>query len=397
MIGFDYAVVGRGLIGAAATKYLSEAGARVVCIGPDEPERPQTHRGVFASHYDQGRLTRQFDRDVVYSKLAGRSIDAYPKIAAAGRTPFHMPVGLLVAESPQLPAGHPDSPLHTARTLGRRFDLYDVGDRSWMKAFPALMFPESYRILHEPAPAGYINPRRMLKAQLTIATDEGASIVPETVVRVRRDHGSVVVETDSGNRYETKATLVAAGAFTNYHDLVPRKLSFQPETESIVLARVSESDARQLARAPTVIYSLEDMEVSGVYVTPPILYPDGNHYIKIGANTIYDTEPSSLDAIGAWFRSGDSDRCKDALARVLRSMWPQVDFLSFHTTRCIICRTPNGYPIVDEVEDGLFVAAGGNGGAAKSADAIGRLAAGLMQHVDWPDELPREVFRAQYP
>ena len=50
-------VVGCGLFGSAATRHLSERTDGVVCIGPKEPKNRQDHNGVFASHYDEGRMT----------------------------------------------------------------------------------------------------------------------------------------------------------------------------------------------------------------------------------------------------------------------------------------------------------------------------------------------------
>ena len=42
---------------------------------------------------------------------------------------------------------------------------------------------------------------------------------------------------------------------------------------------------------------------------------------------------------------------------------------------CANCRTETGLPLVGKVRGQLYVAAGGNGLAAKSSDEIGRLAA----------------------
>lgn len=57
---FNVAVIGIGMIGAAALCYLSkpETGLRVVGIGPAEPQDWATHQGAFASRYDQARITR---------------------------------------------------------------------------------------------------------------------------------------------------------------------------------------------------------------------------------------------------------------------------------------------------------------------------------------------------
>ena len=59
---------------------------------------------------------------------------------------------------------------------------------------------------------------------------------------------------------------------------------------------------------------------------------------------------------------------------------------------CVYTETPTGLPYVGWVEDGLAVAIGGNGAAAKSSDEWGRLAAGLFAADGWTDSLPASLF-----
>lgn len=395
MESFDYAVVGKGLIGSAAASALSETEGSVAVVGPDEPRQPRQHRGVFASHYDQGRITRLIGRDVLYSRLAELAIDRYAEIEAGSGIRFHSPVGMIIAETPTVPDGHMKRPLATARELARQFTLYEPPDRSWKGSFPFFDFPASYRLIHEPAPAGFINPRAMVSAQLKIAETNGATVIRETVLRVVPDGEGFELVTEQGRRLRAGRVVVSAGAFTQCHALIPHPLAFEAETETILLARVGARDATRLKDAPVVIYLVDDPEIWDAYMTPPMRYPDGYDYIKIGANSIYDERLDSLEAIGRWFRTGDSDRSKDALARTVRSLWPGLELSSFHTNRCILSKTPSGYPMVDELAPGWFVAAGGNGGSAKSADALGRLAAALMLERSWPDAIPRDALRAQ--
>ncbi len=79
-------------------------------------------------------------------------------------------------------------------------------------------------------------------------------------------------------------------------------------------------------------------------------------------------------------------------------MLPGVDFESFEMKPCLITDTPSGLPYVDQIADDLYVAVGGNGHAAKSADAIGALAAGLVRGAgEWSDdELDRNQFVARF-
>ena len=200
-------------------------------------------------------------------------------------------------------------------------------------------------------------------------------------------------KTRSGERYRANKVLVTVGSFINCFNLFPQPLPFQAETEIIILGQVSPTEADRLSGLPTVSYTIDDPVIRDVYMTPPVRYADGNLYIKMGANTPADYHPSSLAEIQAWFRTGDSDAYLADLTRVLRSILPAVDFLSFQTKRCIITRTPNTYPTIDQISERTYVAAGGNGSGAKGADTIGRLAASLLLDGRWLPNIPRNLFR----
>jgi glycine/D-amino acid oxidase-like deaminating enzyme len=73
-------------------------------------------------------------------------------------------------------------------------------------------------------------------------------------------------------------------------------------------------------------------------------------------------------------------------------MLPEVEFQSFTVKPCIYARTPTLRPFIDHLGPRVVVAAGGNGRAAKSADAIGSLAARLALTGDWEDALPSSAF-----
>jgi len=53
--------------------------------------------------------------------------------------------------------------------------------------------------------------------------------------------------------------------------------------------------------------------------------------------------------------------------------------------------TAHERPYVDRLAGGLFVAAGGCGAAAKSSDAIGRMAARLVENGTWASESRRSA------
>ena len=79
MTVYDIAVIGKGLIGSAAARHLAVSfhDLKVCVIGPDEPQIRKAHDGVFASHYDQGRITRVLDPSPLWGHLARESIKQY--------------------------------------------------------------------------------------------------------------------------------------------------------------------------------------------------------------------------------------------------------------------------------------------------------------------------------
>ncbi|MGO7638765.1 FAD-dependent oxidoreductase, partial [Rhizobium leguminosarum] len=68
----------------------------VAVIGPDEPDDRKAHQCVFASHYDEGRITRTIDPDRNWALLSNRSIDRYGEIARDSSIDFYSEVGCVV-------------------------------------------------------------------------------------------------------------------------------------------------------------------------------------------------------------------------------------------------------------------------------------------------------------
>ncbi|XP_077868852.1 uncharacterized protein LOC144359609 [Saccoglossus kowalevskii] len=77
-IVYDLCIVGAGLIGSAAARHATiiSPNAKICLIGPNEPKE----RSIFASHYDEGRITRILDTDPTWSVLSRRSVSRYRDI-----------------------------------------------------------------------------------------------------------------------------------------------------------------------------------------------------------------------------------------------------------------------------------------------------------------------------
>ena len=395
---YDYIVVGNGLMGSAAARYLSQEGGSVAIIGPGEPANHKEHDGVFSSHYDQGRLTRELSQDPIWSLVARQAVQKYSMLEEQSGLVFHGPVGRVHASNPSAEERREllDWLEQASQEYGIEYQYFEKGDRSWKELFPFLDFPIDYDLFYEPAPAGYINPRQMLLAQNVIAQQQGAVVYEELVVDVEPTAAGVTIMTAEGNHFSAEKVLVACGAFTNFNNLLAEPIPLRLKTESMVWGEVDEATAVRLQAMPGIGYNIEDPDIDDIYIAPPVLYPDGTYKIKIGCNTVGELWPQTLAEVQAWFQSEATDQGKPAMEKALQRVLPNVHFRNMTFHRCIATYTPSGYPTIDQVpsdENGrLFVATGGNGSGAQGADTLGHWAAGLMIDGRWPDDLSRQPF-----
>ena len=209
-----------------------------------------------------------------------------------------------------------------------------------------------------------------------------------------RIHKGFTTSTDLEKAYNAKKLVVATGAFANCFDVLPQKLELTVKTETTLLAKLDVGEANRLVKMPSFIFNLEHPELDSFYMLPPIRYPDGNVYLKLGANTRSDRYLENIEEMRTWMQVGESDVSAKALKEVMQLVVPNLQAQSYETKRCLVSYTPQGYPFIDELEPKLFVALGGNGSSAKSFDALGSLAARLVQTGRWQDHLDADLFKA---
>lgn len=390
----DYLVIGKGLFGTAALRYLTHFSPNVAVIGPDEPETAAAGT-VFASHYDQGRITGLLGRSLLWSQLAYWSIAQYRPLEAASGVAFYEPCGRLHVQQ-----GGLDPDFVAAVQARWPVESTRYSATALRKRFPYLRFPAEFDGVYEGPPAGYINPRALIQAQLAVAADAGATIIRETAVALEVTAQGVAVRTQEGGRYTAAKALLATGAFSNGFDLLPRRLDLRVKSETIVLAEVPPVLAARLAPMPAVSYAIDAPTLEGIYLLPPIRYPDGRTYVKMGCNTGSDRYFTTLEAMRAWFVAGDTRTEAADMVVALQEIVPELGDLgedAWQMKRCIVTYTATRHPYIDAVVPGrLYVAVGGNGTGAHPSDAVGRVAVGLMATGEWPAALPRAPFQAHF-
>jgi len=389
---FRIAVIGKGMIGSAAARHLSLLTDGIALIGPDEPAVRADHFDVFGSHYDEGRIYRTLDRDPIWGRLAQRSIARYAEIEEQSGIQFHAEVGMLAASVP----GHADiveGYAGTGEALGVAFDRLSGDDLA--RRFPYLRFGPASLGVFEPRAAGHISPRRLVAAQTAAAERHGATIVREPVHTVTPAGDGVEITTASGQTIKAGRALVATGGFANVHAVLPRPLHIVPRGRTIVLAKVAESLLGRLGAMPSLIVS-GSAPLSDPYILPPIRYPDGRWYIKLGTGQL-GRQLTTLDEFGEWFRSPGAAEDRGLLTQTVVSLIPDLEGAAIHTDTCVVTATAHGYPYLDLLDGGrICVAVGGNGKAAKSSDEIGRLAANLVLTGAWQDDVPATPFQVRY-
>lgn len=355
------AVVGSGLWGSAAARHLAKAGCDITLIGPGEPEQKSTHQGIFASHYDEGRITRKNALDPYWCGVSIAAIERYAEIEEESGVAFFTSCGAIMA-------GHED---WMARVdVGRRkyaieCEVLDVDGLA--QRFPYFQFPSGFKGYHEPTGAGHVSPRRLVAAQRKAAVNHGVKWLDQVAEAVDDDG---TVHTDD-ERLSFDQILVTAGYNTD--DVLGRNAMLDVYARTVAFFEVDEVQTEALSQMPTLVWDTPN----DPYLLPPIRYPDGKLYIKLGGDP-EDVHLDGPDAIHDWFRSGGNPDVRDHLEHEFRKLMPSVDIKSVSMTSCVTSWTKDRLPEIAHLSDRITVATGGNGAGAKCSDEIGRLGAALV-------------------
>jgi glycine/D-amino acid oxidase-like deaminating enzyme len=379
---FDFVVVGRGMMGAAAARHLSRTGASVALVGRGEPTDWQKHDGVFSSHYDSGRITRTIDQNPDWALLANRSIARYREIEAESGIAFYGETGCLISG----PAG--SDFVNSVEAVAKRHGLdAPLLDRPELRArFPWFDLPESSAGVFEAKGAGYVDPRKLVAAQIVCFEKAGGVSILEDVVSVTDAGDWASVTLKSGEVVTGGRVLVATGGFSRAPGLLPKVPSLVVKARTVVLAQLSPEQVEAYAGMPSWID--ESTEPSDhFYFLPPIVYPDGHSYLKIGGDPT-EVEIEDEQAIRDWFRGEGGPEAIANLKRLLARSVPDLDPVRLLSVPCVTTYTVHGYPYAGFVGgERVALLTGGNGAAAKSSDEIGRIGADLVirGRMDEPD------------
>jgi sarcosine oxidase len=272
-------------------------------------------------------------------------------------------------------------------------DFQIFNNASELKTFNAdLHFPHSAKGSYEPAPSGHINPRLLIKAQSEVFKRNGGKIFNNTVIDVSFENDAIKITCLDDQIFHAKKVLLAPGSFVNYFNLLKNKLVLKVKSETTIWVKVTEEEAQRLSSLPPLLYKINEQQVQDIYLIRPLKYPDGNFYLKMGANIPNDVYFKSLPEIQEWFKKGHKNDNRPVLEKALKSLLPGISIEEVHEKRCIVCYTKHNKPYIGPVDKGLFVAAGGNGYAAMSSDTLGKIAATVLLEKQFPDGFSAKDF-----
>jgi glycine/D-amino acid oxidase-like deaminating enzyme len=410
---FDFAVVGAGPLGSAATRHLTERQCRVALIGPGDVGDFTAHTGPWSGWSDETRMLHAVDVPLLSGVLAKRSRRRFAELQAKTGISFTTAQpALTVAPTAELltglMAGAAESTSDAAYDDPGTDAYFDIGsfhrtaldldvpaeplDEAALAArFPDLTLAPGHEGLYQPDSL-LINPRRFVAAQQSAAAAAGATRIVDHVVSLTPRSGGYELVTAGGRRIHASRVVLAAGAYLNLAGLAPRPLAFHTFGATVTLARVTPS----AVDFPTLMYlkATESAPFGGLIV-PPVRYPDGSWYIKGVGDSMVGAPLHDTAEAQAWVRTGGDPKDPERFRAVLDELLPHLEVGDISTRPCLITINDTGFPYIGLVDDGLVVATDGDHGVTL-ADEIARLAAGLATDGTWRDTLPAEQFTPKY-
>lgn len=121
-----------------------------------------------------------------------------------------------------------------------------LGNEELESKFPYLNFADSDEGIFEKRHAGYINPRKMVMAQIVVASNQGCDVIRDIVLNIENFEMGYKLLSERGKIIWTKKVLLATNAFTGLHKLLKNPVSYQSMPQTVTLASVSENTAKSL-------------------------------------------------------------------------------------------------------------------------------------------------------
>jgi sarcosine oxidase subunit beta len=337
-------VVGGGLEGLSIAYHLVERGCDVTVLERGELCAGGTAKssGVVRCHYTVASL----------AAMAWYSVAEHERFGEAAG--FHQ-VGYLIGVGPENEAALPRN-VAMQQELG--IDSRTIDHEGVRGLWPAAHLDDFAAFAYEPR-SGYGDAYQLGMAYAELARRNGAMIRRHTPV-TGLTTTPVGIELATGERLGADLVVLAAGPWSReLAATVGLELPIQPQREQIVLVRPGRD-------------SLSHCPVFGDLVSLQYIKPEASGELLWGNADHTDPQYADPDHYSNAF---DSEVAAEKMAHRLPHL-PDPQITGGYAG--IYDVTPDFNPIIDRVDDGLFVAAGFSGHGFKISPAVGRLVADMV-------------------
>lgn len=204
-MSYDVIILGLGAMGSAAAQHLAQRGAKVLGIEQFTPPHDQG-----SSHGGTRMIRQAYWESPDYIPLVLRAYELWEKLEHDSGTRLLTITGGLIlgtAEGQLVKGG-----IAAAEAHGIRYSVLSHGEVR--KRFPAVTPLENDVVVHEEL-AGFLFPEECIRAQLKVATRNGAEVhFDEKVVSWTAQADHIKVTTDRAT-YEAARLVIAAGPWAN--------------------------------------------------------------------------------------------------------------------------------------------------------------------------------------
>ena len=379
-------------MGSAAAKWVAQMSeGKVALVGVQEPENRE-HGEIFGAWHDKGRITWMLDTNDCWRLLGEKSLSRYRYIEESSGVSFYQEVGFLSLVDEDFNEKEDlENTVEILRQSSYNCDFLDSSNAA--RKFPYLNISEGKFGYHQQDYSGYINPREMVKAQKVIAASNGCEMLQEAVKDITKEDDKYCLLLSSGETIKSEKVVLAIGAYLNISKLLnnffKEEVNLTLATQTVAYLKVPEEEAMRLMKMPSMETTYIKGALDGTYILPPIRYPDGKFYLKLGHHDNFEGVVETGEDVLDWYRRGTGvEEAVTELADFLQDLIPNLIVDAVSSGCCITSNTVSkDAPYIEEVQQGLYVVAGGCGYGAKSCDEIGRITAVLVVEGRWDSDI----------
>ena len=394
---YDVCVVGAGTFGSCAAYHLSQkAGLRICLLGPGEPiVKDSSTRSVFGCHYDEGRITRTVSSKKTELILALQSTLGYAKLEAESGIKVFTEVGYaLVGAENDFFNNAMEASISFCDTRNLPYEVLDDVAGRWEGFDPQGV----EKALFVPVKGGHISIRNLVKSTQKVAIQNGVLRKEDVVKCITKEGGTYSIELENGEMIKCGKVCVTTGSFTRFFGLLPGIPDIKLMGHTVMKFEIDVETFQRCKSLPSMIFCTE---IPYIYLLPPIKYPNGKYYIKLGPSVAFEnpvtTELGSHQEVIDYYCQKDYPLAREYFTKKFSLLFPSINVVSTELDHCVMAITATGRQYIGFVEPGCFAAFGGNGVSAKMGLEIGRIVAESVVAGKWMGgDLEEEDFKIIY-